>query len=108
MLDPDYSTTSPEDIVLFQKKQKFMRSVFDKVLHKDRGKNYVREHEHDFNSQEMCKELASFHTELTNAILNTTVMLSYATSAKINSWKGTTYSFNCHYVSSFGTNFFPI
>ena len=39
VLDPDYSTTSPEDIVLFQKKQKFMRSVFDKVLHKDRGKN---------------------------------------------------------------------
>ena len=51
VLDPDYSPTFPEEIVLFHKKQKFIHSVFDKVLHKDIGKDHTREYY--FDTQEI-------------------------------------------------------
>ena len=39
VLNPDYSTKSPEDTALFHENQKFMHSVFDKFLHANRGKS---------------------------------------------------------------------
>ena len=65
VLDPDYSPKHPEEMVLFHEKQKFMCSVFDKVLHTDTGKKHVSEHEHDFNAQEIHKKLVTFCTKST-------------------------------------------
>ena len=75
-LNPDYSPPSTEYIALFDEKQKFICSVFDKVLHTDRGKNNVREYEHDFNDQEIYKKLLTFCTESIKARVNVTEILS--------------------------------
>ena len=87
-LDPDYCLTPPEGIELFQEKHEFTY-FFDEFLQIDRGKKYTQEHEHDFNSQEIQKELLEFRTKSTNARLNATGTLSHVTSAKLDSWKGT-------------------
>ena len=93
MLDPGYSPTHPEEVALFRENQKFMHSEFHKVLHIDIGKNHVREHEHDFNAQEIFKKMMIFYTKSTKTRENETEILSYITSDKLDSWKITSESF---------------
>ena len=66
-----------------------MCSVFDKILHTDIGKKHVREHEHEFNSQEIHNKLVTFYTKSTKARANATEILIHITSAKLDSWKRT-------------------
>ena len=89
LLHTDYYSASPEKISLFHEKQKFVLSVFDKVLHIDRGENHAQEHEHDFNAQEIYKKLVTFCTESTKARENVTEILSHVTLSKLDSWKVT-------------------
>ena len=89
MLDLDYPLIAPKEILLFRENQKFMHSEFYKVLHVDIGKNHVREHEHDFNAQEICKTLVAFYTKSTKARANETEILICITSSKLDSWKVT-------------------
>ena len=70
-----------------------MCSVFSTTLEMDRGKKFVREHEGDFDAQKVCKKLQVFYTTSSGARVNASEMLSYITSAKFESWKGTTESF---------------
>ena len=67
------------------------------MLHINGGKNHVREYEHDFNAQEICKTLVTFHTKSTKAKLNATEILSCTTSDKRCVWRGSLESFiiNC-------------
>ena len=87
-------TVNNKDI--FTKKQKFMYSVFMKVLLTDRGKRYVREHEVDFDAQKVYEKLSTFCTDSTAARVNASDLLSYITLGKIDSWKGTSKSFIIH------------
>ena len=63
VLNYDYSPTHTENIALFNESQKFMCSIFDRVMHTNRGKNHVRENEHAFHAQEIYKKLVTFCTE---------------------------------------------
>ena len=97
VLNPDYRAVTGDDVALFKEKQKFMHAVFDKTLQTDRGKKYVREHEGDYNAQHVCQKLSAFYTKSTNARVSASTTLSYITSAKIESWKGTTEAFILHW-----------
>ena len=70
-----------------------MHSVFSAALKPDRGNNFVREHEGDFDAQMAHKQLNGFCTASVGARVSASEMLSYKTSAKFDSWKVTTESF---------------
>ena len=65
---------------------------FDKALRTDKGKKNVREHEHEFNAQEICKKLVTLCTKSIKARINATEMLIHVTSVKLDSWKVTSES----------------
>jgi hypothetical protein len=97
VLNPNYRAVTAEDKALFKEKQKFMYAVFDKTLQTDRGKKHVREHEEDFNAEGVYQKLSEFYTTSTNARVSASTTLSCITSAKIESWKGTTEAFILHW-----------
>ena len=99
VLQPNYTPVSAEDTELFDEKQKYMYSVFDKVLQSDRGKAFVRAHEADYNAQSIYIKLVDYYTKSVKASLDSSNLLSYITSTKIDSsaWKGTAEGFILHW-----------
>ena len=67
-----------------------MCSVFSTTLKTDRGKKFVREYEEDFDTQMVYKKLHGFYTTSVGARVSACDVLSYITSAKFDSRKGTT------------------
>ena len=98
VLDPDYTPTNAEKD-LFEAKQIFMSSVFDKHLLTDMGKTMVRKYVHTTDAQSVWKDFqdhmksplkgASEKRRLTQYVTNTTLDDNY---------KGTTEQFvpHCH------------
>ena len=76
-----------------------MCSAFDTVLLTDKGKAIVREHEDDFDAQSVYNKLKEYCTKSTKASLEASKLLSYITSARIDSssWKGSTEGFILHW-----------
>ena len=97
VLDPTYQPVTEDEIELFKEKKKFMYSVFTATLQTDWGKKYVREHEADFNAQEVYRKLVKFYTSSTKASMNAADTLTYITTAKVETWKSTTESFILHW-----------
>ena len=85
IFDHQYMPWTNDDKDLFAEKQKFMYSVFTKVLLTDYGKRYVREHEVDFDAQKVYEKLSTFCTDSTVARVNASDLLSYITLGKIDS-----------------------
>ena len=69
---------------LFSEKQKFMCSIFSTTLQTDRGKNFIREHEEDFDAQMVCKNLLGFHTTSVGARVSAYNVLRYITLEKVD------------------------
>ena len=70
VLDPYYMPGQDVDSQqLFQQKQYFMFSVFNKVLQSDMGKTIVREHPPTFDAQSVWKEFES-HMSISTKDLN--------------------------------------
>jgi hypothetical protein len=57
VLNPNYLPKSAEETELFNKKQKYMYSVFKRILQTDEGKVIVRSHDPDCNAQKIYKLL---------------------------------------------------
>ena len=95
VLNKDYAPTGADDIALFAEKQKFLYAVLESKVLTDRGKAIVREHEHDFDAQKVYQKLKSYHLSSTKAKMESSVILSYITSAKLGdgTWNGSTESF---------------
>ena len=93
VLDPYHIRLTQEDENLFNEKQKFMHFVFSTTLKTDRGKKFVRENEDDFDAKIVCKKLHGFYTTSVGARVSESGMLSWITSEKFESWKGTTEHF---------------
>ena len=74
-----------------------MCSVFASALRTDIGKKYAREHESDYDAQEVYKKVVDFYATSTKASMNAADILSYITTAKIETWKGTSESFVLHW-----------
>jgi hypothetical protein len=62
---------------------------------KVRGKAIIRDHEHHFDAQKVYKKLKDYHLKSTKAKIESSVLLSYITSAKLGDgiWNGTTEAF---------------
>jgi hypothetical protein len=100
VLDPNYKPKSTEDIELFQEKQKYMYSVFERILQTDEGKVIVRSHDADRNAQLIYGEILQVMTKSTEAMMDSSDILSYLTTTKISdgSWRGTTKAFLLNWV----------
>jgi hypothetical protein len=53
VLNHAYNPSLPDDILLFQEKNKVMYAVFERCLKTDKGKALVRAHEMDFDAQDL-------------------------------------------------------
>jgi hypothetical protein len=99
VLDATYKPSAPEDVELFQEKQKYMYAVLEAKVLTDRGKAIIREHESDFDAQAVYKKLSEHHLRSTKAMIGSSVILSYITSARLGNgeWQGTTEGFILHW-----------
>jgi hypothetical protein len=100
VLDPTYVPTTNEDIALFEEKQKYMYLVLEKILQTDEGKVVVRSHDADRNAQLIYSEFLQLMTKSTEAMMDSSVILKYLTSAKVGdgTWRGTTKAFILHWI----------
>ena len=67
MLNPNYRPVTDDDVNILREKQQFMHDVFDKTLHTDRVKKFVREHEGDYDAKACIKSL--IHSVLNQLML---------------------------------------
>ena len=86
VLDPDYAPLNQEEMSIFNEN-------FSTTLQTDLGKKFVREYEEDFDTQMIYKNLHGFYATSVGARVSESDMLSYITSEKFDSWKGTIESF---------------
>ena len=95
VLDETYIPTTPDDIALFQEKQKYLYAVLESKVLTDRGKALIRDHEHDFDAQTVYQKLKAYHLQSTKAKMESSVILSYITSSRLGegTWNGTTEAF---------------
>jgi hypothetical protein len=100
IFDANYIPKGDEERALFQQKQLFMYSVFDKKLQTDMGKNLVRTHESLLDAQSIYTLLAAHATTSTRADIESQRILSYVTSTRFGTgdsgWRGTSHSFVLH------------
>jgi hypothetical protein len=95
LLHETYVPSTADDIALFVEKQKFVYAVLESKVLTDRGKAIICDHEHDFDAQKVYKKLKDYHLKSTKAKIESSVLLSYITSAKLGdcTWNGTTEAF---------------
>jgi hypothetical protein len=95
VLDDSYIPITPDDIALFQEKQKYLYAVLESKVLTDRGKALLWDHEHDFDAQKVYQTLKAYHLQSTKAKMESSVILLYITSSQLGegTWNGTTESF---------------
>jgi hypothetical protein len=62
-----YKPVSPDDVALFDEKQKLMYAVFMKTVQTDVGKSFVRAHESKYDAQKIYEELVRHASASTKA-----------------------------------------
>ena len=99
VIDASYVPTTPEDIALFTEKQKYLYAVLETKVLTDRGKAIIRDHENDFDAQEVYKQLQAHHLKSTRAMIESSTILSYITSVRLGdgTWTSTTEGFITHW-----------
>ena len=70
MLDPNYTPSTNEEDEIFEIKQRFMYSVFNRTIQVNIGKAIVRKHENNWDAQSIYAELLEEATRSTAAQLN--------------------------------------
>ena len=103
VLDPyDMPGHDADSQELFQQKQYFMYSVFNKVLQSDMGKTIVRKHAPSLDAQSVWKEFESHMSTFSNSLNERHRLHSYvSTTVYDRSWKGTTEQFVLHFHEQF-------
>ena len=99
VLDPNYMPMDAQTQELFNEKQKYIYAILESKVLTDRGKAIVREHEATFDAQTVYKKLTEHHLRSTKALIESSNILSYITSARLGSgeWNGTTEGFITHW-----------
>ena len=88
-----YWPTTHEETQLFDQKKSFVYAVFKKVVQTNR-KSYVREHEDDYDAQEVYHKLLYFAKVSTKSEFTKDKLVEFITTAKLDSrWKGTSEGF---------------
>ena len=87
---------------LFEQKQSFAYSVLNKCVLTDQGKAFVREHEIDYDAQQVYRKLVAYAQNSTAAELAKDQLIEYLTTAKLDSrWRGSTEGFLLHWREQF-------
>ena len=99
VLDPKYIPLDEPTLELFKEKQKYVYAILESKVLTDRGKAIVREYEDTFDAQAVYKKLTEHHLRSTKAMIESSNILSYITSAQLGNgeWNGTTESFITHW-----------
>jgi hypothetical protein len=87
------------EVALFAEKQKYFYAILERTLQTDKGKAIVCAHEATFDAQTVYKEMYEYCNRSTRAMLNSSTLLSYITSARLGdgSWKSGTHKFILHW-----------
>ena len=94
VLDSNYMPSTQKEYDIFEIKQKFMYSVFNRIIQVDIGKSIVRKHKRDNDAQSVYKELLDEATNSTSAQIKIMKLTETLTSMKLDSkWKSTTVGF---------------
>jgi hypothetical protein len=99
VLDPHYIPLDEPTKELFKEKQKYVYAILESKVLTDRGNVIVREYEDTFDAQEVYKKLTEHHLHSTKAIIESSNILSYITSARFGNgeWNGTIEGFITHW-----------
>jgi hypothetical protein len=96
-----YKPVSPDDVTLFDEKQKFMYAVLMKTVQTDVGKSFVRAHESTYDAQKIYEELVRHASASTKASMDSTTIMSYVTSVRLGDgkWRGSSNGFVLNWVN---------
>jgi hypothetical protein len=83
VLDETYTPSTPDDIALFNEKEKFLYAVLESKVLTYRGKAIIRDHEHDCNAQNAYSKSNAYHLQSIKTKMESSVLLSYITSARL-------------------------
>ena len=98
VFDPDYKPDGEEEEKLFEEKKCFTYAVLNWIIQMDEGKAFVRQHEKDYNAQEVYRKLLNFATKSTAAKLAKDGLVKFLTTTKLDScWNGLTVGFILHW-----------
>ena len=101
MLDPDYTPSNAEKD-LFEAKQIFMFSVFDKHLLTDMGKTIVRKYMHTTDAQSVWKDFQDHMKSSSKGASEKRRLTQYVTNFTLDdNYKGTTEEFVLHFNEQF-------
>ena len=103
ILQPTFRPRGDADsLELFQLKNDFMYSVFNKCLLSDMGKTIVRKHLDNMNAQRVWEEFATHMTTSSKGKAEKRRQHTYVTTTVLDkSWKGTTEQFILHFNEQF-------
>ena len=95
VLNHNYTPSNTDEAALFDEKQKYMYAVFEKTLLTDKGKALVHAHQRKYDAQKIYQELCEYALKSTKAIMDTSSILTYITTAQLGTgtWKRTTHAF---------------
>jgi hypothetical protein len=98
---PRYKPVSPDNVALFDEKQKFMYAVLMKTVQTDVGKSFVRAHESKYDAQKIYEELVRHASASTKASMDSTAIMSYVTSVRLGDgkWRGSSNGFVLNWVN---------
>ena len=99
ILDPTYKPSTIADVAIHDQRQKYMYSVFAKILQTDKGKALVRKHEDDYDAQAIHKELFEHAQRSTKASVDASDLLAYITTSRLGTglWEGSKETFIIHW-----------
>ena len=97
VFNPKYKPRGSEERELFALQLYYVYAIFCSNLKTDFGRKLVRDHESSQDAQAIWAELSNDAEKSTVAQLNATDLLQYVHAAKVENWKGTTFSFILHY-----------
>ena len=101
VLDPDYTPNNAEKD-LFEAKQIFMFSVFDKHLLTDMGKTIVRKYVHTTDAQSVWKDFQDHMKSSSKGASEKRRLTQYVTNTTLDdNYKGTTEQFVLHFNEQF-------
>ena len=101
MLDPDYTPSNAEKDI-FEAKQIFMFSVFDKHLLTDMGKTIARKYVHTTDAQSVWKDFPDHMKSSSKGAYEKRRLIQYVTNTTLDdNYKGTTEQFVLHFIEQF-------
>jgi hypothetical protein len=94
VLDDSYIPITPDDIALYQEKQKYLYAVLESKVLTDCDKALIWDHEHDLTAQKVYQKLKAYHLQFIKPKMESLVILLYITSSRLGegTWNGTTVS----------------